>query len=194
MSAAASSRSSRHATRAASKARFAALLLAAACASQGKPTTKVEEAPFFRVPVAASPDSAVKLARFALGEVKGAIQPAKVQREVIILSTQYTRERKNGGHTQITIIAAVDRKPSRLEPVATMVELSAWGIDVEPTSTRLVGTSNPSARDLPTLTTTSPRTMSSSQQQPYRITRSDSPHWTALEDVLNALIDISTKK
>jgi hypothetical protein len=135
----------------------------------------------------------VKLARYALGEVNGAIQQSKVQRDVIILSTRYTRERKNGGHTEVTIIAAVDRKPARLEPMTTMVELSAWAIDVEPSRTGLASTGR-SPRDLPTLSTTSPTTVSSSQQQPYRITRDDTEHWNKLEDVLNTLIDVSTRK
>lgn len=138
-------------------------------------------------------DSAVKLARLALAEVNGAIQPPRVQRDVVILSTRVTRERKNGGHTEVTYIAAVDRKPARLDPMTTMVELSAWAIDVEPTRTGLTAPGrNP--RDLPTLSTTSPTTVASAQQQPYRITRSDTEHWTKLEDVLNALIDVSTKK
>lgn len=135
----------------------------------------------------------MKLARYALGEVGGAIQQARVQRDVVVIATRYTRERKNGGHTEVTIFAAVDRKPARLEPIATMVELSAWAIDVLPTRTGLSAPGrNP--RDLPTLTTTSPMTVSSSQEQPYRITRGDTLHWNKLEDVLNSLIDISTKK
>lgn len=162
----------------------------AACASA--PTkAKVEEAPFFRLPIAASADSAVKLVRFALGEVNGAIQPARIQRDVIVISTQYTRQRHNGGHTQITIFGAIDRKPARLDPLTTMVELSAWGMDEQPSSTRMAMV--PGSR-LPTLQTTSPTTVASAQYQPYRITRGDTLYWSQLEDVLNALIDLSTKK
>ena len=167
-------------------------MVACASAPKASPTAKVEEAPFFRLPVAASADSALKLVRFALGEVNGAIQPARVQRDVIVISTQYTRQRHNGGHTQVTIFAAVDRKPARLEPLTTMVELSAWGMDEQPSVTSLAGPRG--GRDLPTVTTTSPMSVTSSQQQPYRITRRDSLHWNQLEEVLNALIDVSTKK
>lgn len=135
----------------------------------------------------------MKLARLALLEANGAIQPARLQRDIIVVSTQYTRERRNGGHTQITIIAAVERKPARLEPLTTMVELSAWAMDVQPGTTSLAGPRG--GRDLPTLTTTpSPMSVTSAQQQPYRITRSDTEHWNVLEEVLNALVDISTKR
>ena len=120
------------------------------------------------------------------------MQQPRIQRELLIISTQYTRERKNGGHTQVTLIAAIDRKPARVDPVTTMVELSAWAIDIEPEVTQLVGPRT--GRDLPTLTTTSPLTMGTAQRQPYRVTRKENPlEWGQLEEVLNAFIDLTSK-
>lgn len=143
----------------------------------------------FRVPVQASPDSAARLARYALGAVKGAIQPHRIQREVLLVSTQYTRQQRNTRYVQITIIAAVDRKMTEGPVPATMVELSAWAIDLPPQETALAG----SRGSLPTLTTSTPYTMSSSQLQPYRITRKDVEDWAALEEVLNSLIDLTSR-
>ena len=143
----------------------------------------------FRVPVQASPDSAVKLARYALGAIRGAIQPQQIQREVLLVSTQYTRQQRNMRYVQITIIAAIDRKMTEGAVPATMVELSAWAIDLPPQETALAGPRG----SLPTLTTTTPYTVSSSQLQPYRITRKDAEDWASLEEVLNSLMDLTAK-
>ena len=183
--------------RARNSALFGALALALACAGTPKPAAPAvpqEEPPTYRLAVAASTDSVVRLAKFALGSVRGAVQPPQVQRDFILVSTEYSQNRPNGGHTQVTIIAAVHRKMTATTPAYTRVDLSAWGLDVEPTATRLAA--RPGARDnrdLPTLRTTSPAAMASSQRQPYRLTKSDSA-WIAVEEILDAFIEFGNAR
>ena len=196
MCGAGSSRWSRRVSRSGSKAiALASIALAAACGGTAKPTTTPAKstdassvAPYtFRVLVRANADSALKQVRFALGVTKGALQPPRVQGPAILLSARTSRERPNGGHREVSYLAAVSRA---MTDSVTLVELSAWGIDVQPERTALMAPAGPpSARTLPTITTTSPTTMSAIQQQPFRVTTDDKPEWAILEEILAAMLD-----
>lgn len=149
------------------------------------------DAPFLVVSVPTSPDSAVKLARFAMGHVKGAIQPTRVQRNHTLVMTQYTRALHSGAQTQVSLIAAVARKPSATEPLSTTVEFSAWAVEVQPDMSRLTM----SGVGRGTTVSSAPRVQgaSSAQLQPYRLTRKDAADWAMLEEIMYALLDMTAK-
>lgn len=160
------------------------LLVGAACSTAANPPEQAEpeQPPYYRLAVRAGADSAVKLAQFALASIRGQPQTPRIQGPLVIVGSRYHRDRRNGGHTEITMIVAIDRTA---RDSITQLELSAWALEVQPERTALA----PTPRGLPTLTTTSPMTVSSSQQQPYPVTREDKEHWRALMDVLEALIE-----
>lgn len=149
------------------------------------------DAPFLVVPVPVSPDSAVKLARFAMSHVKGDIQPVRVQRNHTLVMTQYRRALHSGAQTQISLIAAVPRKPTTTDPLSTSVEFSAWAVEVQPDFNRLTMTGTGRATRVSSEPTV--RGVSSAQLQPYRLTRKDSADWALLEEVVYALLDLTAK-
>lgn len=161
------------------------LLVGVACSSATKAPqpAQPQEPPYFRLSVRAGTDSVVKLAQFALASIKGTPETPRVQGPLIVVGTRYSRDRPNGGHIEVTVITAIDRT---VRDSITRIEVSAWAMDVEPTRTALAGPRT--GRDLPTLTTTSPTTISSSQQQPYRVTR-DHDHWPSVMEVVEAFVD-----
>ena len=139
------------------------------------------------MPVRASLDSTLKLARLAIGVVNGSHQE-KPQRDKVLISTRYERERDKG-ITQITIIAAVHRKPSASDSGAIIVELQAWAVDLIDE----VRTKTLSGRRIPTLQSNAP-IGESVQNVPYLVTPSRMPlDWPRLEEVLTALVTIAPK-
>ena len=149
------------------------------------------DAPFLIVNVPASPDSAVKLARFAMGAVKGELQPSRFQRNQTLVMTQYTRRLHSGAQTRISLIAAIARKPTTTEPMTTSIELTAWAMDVQPDMNRL--TMSGTGRSTTVGSTPTLRATSSAELQPYRLTRKNVEDWAALEEVMYALLDLTAK-
>lgn len=135
----------------------------------------------------ASLDSTLKLARLAIGIINGS-HIEKPQRDKILISTKYERERDKG-ITQITIFASVYRKPSEVDSGATIVELQAWAVDLVDE----VRTKTLSGRPIPRLQSNAP-IGESTQHVPYLVTRSKTPlDWPRLEEVLAALVALSPK-
>ena len=167
-----------------------ALVVAAACASTPapqQPVTTPDEITYFRVPIALPADSAVKLARFALGTINGTIKETP-SRQRVLVSTQHTREGA-AFHRQITIVAAVQRKPVGPAADTTVVELSAWAVD----QVEAVRTKTLSGRPIPRLQSNAP-IGSIAQDRPYLITATKSPDdWRTMEDVLGALVALSSR-
>ena len=112
---------------------MAGMAMLGACGGAQTPTTGSQTAPVhsaITLAVHATPDSAVKLARFALGSIDGTIQIPQVRPTFTRVSTHYTRNRHGGGTRQVAIILAVDRKMSDSVNVVTLVELSGWALDL----------------------------------------------------------------
>lgn len=161
--------------------------IVAGCGASPKPETAgISPAPFaFRLIVRATPDSAARQVRFALGSTKGALQQPTVQGDAILLSARTSRERMNGGHREVSYLAAISRV---MRDSTTSIEISAWGLDIEPERVGLTATGR-GTRDLPTITSSSPTTVSGSQRQPFRITVSDKIEWALLEEIVAAMLD-----
>ena len=166
-------------------AAMVALLVGAGCssASNAPKASEPQQPPYFRLAVRAGTDSVVKLAQFALTSIKGTPETPRVQGPLVIVGTRYSGDRPNGGHIEVTVITAIDRT---VRDSVTRIEVSAWAVDVEPDRTALAGPRG--GRDLPTLTTTSPTTVSFAQRQPYRVTP-DHEHWRSVVDVVEAFAE-----
>ena len=189
MFAAASSPSSRRAIAPRNNALVVALLLTSACATKPSPQPVVapDEITHFRVPVKASLDSTLKLARLAIGVVNGS-HLEKPERDKVLISTRYERERDKG-ITQVTIFASVIKKPSPADSGATIVELQAWAVDLIDE----VRTKTLSGRNIPRLQSNAP-IGESAQHVPYLVTPSKMPlDWPRLEEVLAALVALTRK-
>lgn len=162
------------------------------CASGPQPRQPVasnpEEITHFRVPVRLPADSTVKLTRFALSTINGSIAQERTNRDRVLVSTQYTREGATF-HRQITIVAAVQRRPVGAQSDTTVVELSAWAVDqVEAVRTRTL-----SGRPIPRLSSNAP-IGSSPQDRPYLVTETRSPEdWRTMQDVLRALVAVAPR-
>ena len=166
-----------------------ALLLTSACATKPapQPAAAPDEITHFRVPVRASLDSTLKLARLAIGVVNGS-HLEKPERDKVLISTRYERERDKG-ITQVTIFASVIRKPSAADSGATIVELQAWAVDLIDE----VRTKTLSGRSIPRLQSNAP-IGESAQHVPYLVTPSKMPlDWPRLEEVLAAFVALTRK-
>jgi hypothetical protein len=121
--------------------------LAAGCQRQAaSPTTAVKPAgspagtqvvapAVYSMALPVLPDSALKVVRFALGTIDGSIQLPQIRPKLTTISTHYTRNRRGGGHTQVAVMVAIDRRPLASESPATAIELSAWALDLaQPTT------------------------------------------------------------
>src|SRR5688500_10494262 len=105
------------------------VVLAAASAACTTASVNTAASPeVFALDVPATFDSTVNLARFALQAIDGSLQMPRVRPRTTSVSTHYTTPRRGGGHTQVAIIAAVNRSAS--DSSRTIVELSAWLLDV----------------------------------------------------------------
>lgn len=140
------------------------------------------------MPVRASFDSTLRLARVAIGIVNGSHEE-RPQRDRVLISTRYERERDKG-ITQVAIFATVHRKSSAADSGATIVELQAWAVDLlDQVRTRTL-----SGRRIPSLQSNAP-IGESAQHEPYLVTPSRTPlDWPRLEEVLHALVAIMPKR
>ncbi len=106
-------------------------LLASAAAMSLSCASSTVVAPIIAtVIVPVSPDSALKLARHALGEIPGSVQMPRVRRDLTTVSTHYSRTRRGGGQTQVAIMAGVARMAVDSAQPATRVELRGWMLDL----------------------------------------------------------------
>ena len=168
-----------------------ALLFAAACASTSNTppaSSDPNEITYFRVPIQLPADSAIKIARYALGTINGAIREIP-NKERVLVSTQYTREGATF-HRSITIVASVHRKPVGAQADTTVVELSAWAVD----QVEAVRTKTLSGRPIPRLQSNAP-IGAVAQDRPYLITASKAPDdWRTMEEVLGAMVALSPRR
>lgn len=172
-------------------ATIAAVSLTYACAStRNAPpaTSDPSEITYFRVPIQLAADSAIKIARYALGTINGAIREIP-NKERVLVSTQYTREGASF-HRNITIVASVHRKPVGAQADTTVLELSAWAVD----QVEAVRTKTLSGRPIPRLQSNAP-IGSVAQDRPYLITATKAPDdWRTMQDVLGAIVALSRPK
>src|SRR5688572_4806051 len=91
---------------------LASLSAAAACAAcaPNAPASRADEQHIASVVLAvpASPDSTLRLARFALGEIDGAVQLPDVRSNTTTLAKHYFRSSRRG-EMQVAILATVAR-------------------------------------------------------------------------------------
>ena len=136
--------------------------------------------------VGASPDSALKLAKFALGTIEGTVQMPKTRPQMFTVANHYLRNRDGGGQTQVAVIAALDRRVRDVLQPVTLVELSVWVLDIPQQLT-------PAQRraGVPTtaVTTNAPRF-----KEPRAMTPSDTVYWRSLEYVADALVQHGARR
>jgi hypothetical protein len=129
--------------------------------------------------VNASPDSALKLARFSLGAISGIIQLPQVRPTYTSIATHYTRNRIGGGHSEIALIAAVSAV--RADSTAgSMVELSAWILDRPHQLT-------PAQRNAG-IPSTAITTNAPANPRPRPATVRDKEEWASIEHVAEVLL------
>jgi hypothetical protein len=80
--------------------------------------------------VPARPDSALRLAQFAIQAIDGSPQPARPKSGYTTVAMHYARTRSGGGQTQVAVIAAVEHTMKNAAGPVTAVELSAWVLDL----------------------------------------------------------------
>jgi hypothetical protein len=154
-----------------------ALMLGALGSCAHAPPAAAPPAPInVRLAVAAHPDSAVKLAKFAIGAIDGSVQLPKVLPTMTTVSTHYTRDGRRGRPTQIAVIAAVSRTVSDILSPVTIVQLSAWALETpEPLNWQ-------PRRGMPV----TPVTTGAASRPPRAITVADTSDWKLLEIVVEA--------
>lgn len=136
--------------------------------------------PYFLLALAAKPDSAVELAKFALGSVEGRVSLPQTRPKVITVSNHYVRDRRGGGQREVAVIAAIDRQIADSTAPVTTIEVAAWAIEMaEQTKQRRFGPQPPATA----LSTNAPAT-----RQPRQITPRDTTDWQILELVVASLV------
>ena len=80
--------------------------------------------------VPALPDSALRIARHALGEIAGTPQLPRVRSDLTTVSTHYSRDRNGGGRTEVAVMIGIGRAVVDSTLPATLVELRAWALDL----------------------------------------------------------------
>lgn len=134
----------------------------------------------------AAPDSALKLAKFALGAIDGLQQLPQIRPKMTIVSTHYVRNRRGGGQTEVAVMVAVDRLPVDTVPVRTVVELRAWALDMAQQQTAGQRRSGfPSTA----LSTNAP-----ALRRPRGITPADTLDWQSLTFVLEAFEKLGAQR
>jgi hypothetical protein len=130
--------------------------------------------------IEASPDSALKLAKFALSLIEGVVQLPQVRPQMVTVANHATRNRDGGGQTQIAVIAAVDRKSQPGPSASTLVELSVWILDMPhqltPAQRRAGVPATPITTNAPAI------------KHPRAMTPADTTYWKSLEIVAEALV------
>ena len=128
-------------------------------------------------------DSTVSLAKFALRAIDGSPQMPRVRPRTTTVSIHYTTPRQGGGHTQVAIIAAVNR--SVPDTTLTRVELSAWLLDVAHQLTP--------AQRRAGIPTTAITTNAPALNRPRLVTRADTAHYTSLGYVLESFVQYGAR-
>jgi hypothetical protein len=140
----------------------------------------VADGAIFTLGVAATPDSAVKLARFALAIVDGVDDLPRARKEGVVVARRYARARKGGGQTDVAVFAIV------LQPIpestdTTLIQLSAWVLETRAELPQPL----PQRRAHPAAAVGAERPVAAMRpNQPRRITASDSTDWGLLQLVL----------
>ena len=163
-----------------------------ACGGNGslppQPTSFGPEAPptFYVFAIPALPDSALKLAEFALGAIDGTIGLPQIKPKFTTLSTHYTRPRHGGGQREVAIMAAVDRVAESTTPPSTLVELAAFTLD-------FAQAQSPGQRAARV-----PNTALSSNapalKRPVPLSQRDSVDWRSFQVVIDALVSAGGKR
>ena len=155
------------------------VVLAAASAACTTASVNTAASPeVFALDVPATFDSTVNLARFALQAIDGSLQMPRVRPRTTSVSIHYTTPRRGGGHTQVAIIAAVNR--STADSSRTIVELSAWLLDVAHQLTP--------AQRRAGIPTTAITTNAPVLNRPRLVTPADTAHYKSLEYVLESFV------
>ncbi len=134
----------------------------------------------------AAPDSALKLARFALGAIDGLQQLPQIRPKMTIISTHYVRNRRGGGQTEVAVMVAVDRQPADTVRVTTVVELRAWALDMAQQQT---AGQRRSGVPQTALSTNAP-----ALRRPRGITPADTADWRSLTSVLEAFEKLGAQR
>jgi hypothetical protein len=145
-----------------------------------------DQATYYVFAVPALPDSALKLAKFALGTIDGTISLPQIKPKFTTISTHYTRPRHGGGQREVAIIAAVDRVPVDGPTPATFVELAAYALDMAQAQTagqRRAGVPNTAvSSNAPAL------------RRPIPLSQRDTVDWRSFEAVIEALMSVGGKR
>ena len=135
---------------------------------------------YFLLQVAMKPDSAVELAKFALGSIEGTVNLPQIRPKVITVSNHYLRDRHGGGQRQVAVIAAIDRTVTDAAAPVTTIEVAAWAVDMaEQVKQRRFGPQPPATA----LSTNAPAT-----KQPRQVTPRDTTDWQLLEAVVGSFV------
>jgi hypothetical protein len=169
-----------------------ALITTAACGtgqgvatSQAAATVTPQAQEFFVFAVGGTPDSAVALAKFALGSIDGSIGLPRITGKTTNITAHYTRPRHGGGTREVAIIAAVDRASVDAKPT-TLVELAIYGLDLEQSQSyaqrRARATATPLSQNAPAL------------KRPILLTPRDTLDWRLFEVVLDAMTGLGARR
>lgn len=134
----------------------------------------------------ALPDSALTLAKAALGSIEGVVQLPKVRPQLYTVANHVYRNREGGGQTQVSVIAAVDRRVRDATAPVTLIELSVWVLDMPH---QLTAAQRRAGVPATPLTTNAP-----AFRQPRAMTPRDTLHWRTLEYVVDALVSHGAKR
>ena len=153
-----------------------------ACSSQSA-DVQTASAPVpgsFMLAVAAIPDSVLKLAKVAMAAIDGSLQLPTIRPTLTTVSTHYIRNRVGGGQTQVAVMAAIDRRMADpLSPV-TIVQVSAWALDMPH---QLSAAQRRAGVPATPITTNAPAIV-----RPRAITAADTTDWKSLEFVVEAFM------
>lgn len=134
----------------------------------------------------ALPDSALKLAKYALAEIDGQVQLPQVRPKFVSVSTHYIRTRRGGGQTQVAIIAGLERQVADSSQPMTLVELRAWALD---TQERVTQSARRSGMPTTPLSLNAP-----AQKTPRAITAADVNDNGNLEIVYEAFVRLGARR
>jgi len=140
----------------------------------------------YTLAVPATPDSAVKLAKSALGSIDGTVQLPQIRPKLTTVSTHYTRNRRGGGQTEVAVMVAIDRTPMDTAAHLTVVELRAWALDMAQQQT---AGQRRSGSPQTALSTNAP-----ALRRPRAITPVDTVDWQMLGYVLEALERLGARR
>jgi len=159
----------------------AALTGALIACSGGSASVQTEAAPApqgVMLAIAATPDSVVKLAKFALGSIEGKVQLPRIRPQMTTVANHYLRDRDGGGQTQVAVIAAIGRQVADTAKPVTHVELSVWVLDMPH---QLTAAQRRAGVPSTPLTTNAPAI-----RHPRAMTEADTTYWKSLEVVVEA--------